>query len=146
MRKILLGLVCAVLFLTASGCVSVKDADIQPEISSADESSSQFVFDEQQSSEEEQIPSKSYTYVVEDVFEIISGGCVTIGYVQGDTMELGDTIHVSTQNGEEIDSVVSDMEINAEKATEATNTYVAILLLNVEKEQLQNGDVITYLE
>lgn len=85
-----------------------------------------------------------YTLAIEDTFALKIGGCVVVGMVDGGTMRMGDKIYVISRGGQMLTTQVGGMEIvgkSVEKAPSGSN--VGILLPNLEKAQLNPGDVIS---
>lgn len=85
-----------------------------------------------------------YTVAIEDTFALKIGGCVVVGMVDGGTIRMGDKIYVISRGGQILTTQVGGMEIvdrSVEKAPSGSN--VGILLPNLEKAQLNPGDVIS---
>ena len=69
-----------------------------------------------------------YTLAIEDTFAIKTGGCVVVGMVDGGTMRTGDKVFVISRGGQVLTTQVGS---------------VGILLPDLEKMQLNPGDVIS---
>ena len=97
---------------------------------------------------DEQIPD--WQYEVEDVFTLIDGGVVVVGYVQSGTMHTGDSVWLVKEDGTKIESSVMQLELydgrtesylHPDEVSEGTS--VAVMLEGLEKDQIDIGDLLT---
>lgn len=85
-----------------------------------------------------------YTLAIEDTFAIKTGGCVVVGMVDGGTMRTGDKVFVISRGGQVLTTQVGGMEAARRSIEEApSGSSVGILLPDLEKMQLNPGDVIS---
>lgn len=89
----------------------------------------------------------AYTLAIEDTFAIKTGGCVVVGMVDGGTMSLKDKIYIISRGGGMLTTQVEDMESYRNKIEKApSGKYVGILLPDLQKDQLNIGDIISNVE
>ena len=88
-------------------------------------------------------------YEVEDVFALIDGGVVVVGYVQSGTMRTGDSVWLVKEDGTRLESSVlmmelydgqSDSYLHPDEAGEGTS--IAVMLEGLEKDQIDIGDLL----
>ena len=83
--------------------------------------------------------------VIEDIFQMQSGGCVVVGMVQGGFM-VHDKVEVTSTYHDNIKSKIDSMEIQGKKTKIAKNCKVAIYLKNIEPSQIHIQDKVIYHE
>ena len=83
--------------------------------------------------------------VIEDIFQMQSGGCVVVGMVQGGFM-VHDKEEVTSTYHDNIKSKIDSMEIQGKKTKIAKNCKVAIYLKNIEPSQIHIQDKVIYHE
>lgn len=88
-------------------------------------------------------------YEVEDVFALIDGGVVVVGYVQSGTMRTGDSIWLIKEDGTKIESSVLQMELYDSQSDSYLHpdvaeegTPIAVMLEGLEKDQIDIGDLL----
>lgn len=81
--------------------------------------------------------------VVDDVFTITGRGTVATGQITEGDFTVGDSVILDTGSGEQIETVISGIEMfrkTVETAGEGEN--VGIFLKNIKRGQLSKGDLI----
>ena len=88
-------------------------------------------------------------YEVEDVFALIDGGVVVVGYVQSGTMRTGDSVWLIKEDGTRIESSVLQMELYDSQSDSYLHpdvveegTPIAVMLEGPEKDQIDIGDLL----
>jgi translation elongation factor EF-Tu-like GTPase len=81
-----------------------------------------------------------FKMTVEDVFAIRNRGVVATGRVESGTLRVGDTVHVNGGPGVTV-SAIEKFRKQLDEATTGDN--VGLLMKEIEREQLNRGDVLT---
>ena len=88
-------------------------------------------------------------YEVEDVFALIDGGVVVVGYVQSGTMRTGDSVWLVKEDGTRLESSVLMMELYDGQSDSylhpdevGEGTPIAVMLEGLEKDQIDIGDLL----
>lgn len=88
---------------------------------------------------------EKYTFMVEQIFSVKEGGCLTAGVVRGGKIKIGDKVYLLGRGNQIITSKVAGLD-NPEvgKIEEALpGTPVAVLLEDVLPEQVFRGDILS---
>jgi len=84
-----------------------------------------------------------FRLVIQDVFSIRGRGTVVTGSVENGTVSSGDRLRLH-HGGAERFAIVQGIEMNQSMASQASSgDLVGLLLQNVEKKDVQRGDVLT---
>ena len=93
--------------------------------------------------------TSDFEYEVEDVFALIDGGVVVVGYVQSGTMHTGDSVWLVKEDGARIESSVLQMELYDSQSGSylhpdevGEGTPVGVMLEGLEKDQIDIGDLL----
>ena len=88
-------------------------------------------------------------YEVEDVFALIDGGVVVVGYVQSGIMRTGDSVWLIKEDDTRIESSVLQMELYDSQSDSYLHpdvveegTPIAVMLEGLEKDQIDIGDLL----
>ncbi len=84
-----------------------------------------------------------FRMTVEDVFSIRGRGTVVTGRIEQGTLKVGDAIEIRGQAGLK-KTVVTDIEMFRKRSNQANaGDNVGLLLRDIDKDQVQRGDVLT---
>lgn len=86
--------------------------------------------------------TQTSTYVIEDIFEINSKGCVVVGTIQG-TFVVGKKVTITCQDGKQIKTTLNAIEVNRQQPKSASNTPAGLLFKDVEPDSIRKGDTIS---
>lgn len=123
-RKINLGLIIGVIVIIILSCIIIIGYNVY-----------------KNNSDEE----KNFLLRIDDVFSIIGRGTIVTGIVERGTVKLNDEVYIIGMDKEIIATVVTNIEAFRKKLDSATvGDNIGITLKNVEKEQLQAGQVVAH--
>ena len=83
--------------------------------------------------------------VIEDIFDMRSGGCVVVGQVRG-AFYVSEKVMIHSRDGTKIKTKIRDIEIHSQKARTAVNTPAALYFPDVEPYRIHQGDAVRVLE
>ena len=85
----------------------------------------------------------TFRMTVQDVFSIKSRGTVVTGQIEGGTISVGDEIRIQGKSSSKT-TVVTGVEVHRKVVTHAqAGDNVGVLLKDISKEDVQQGDVLT---
>lgn len=123
-RKINLGLIIGVIVIIILSCIVIIGYNVY-----------------KNNSDEE----KNFLLRIDDVFSIIGRGTIVTGVVERGTVKLNDEVYIIGMDKEIIATVVTNIEAFRKKLDSATvGDNIGITLKNVEKKQLQAGQVVAH--
>ena len=90
---------------------------------------------------------RDFEYEVEDVFSLINGGVVVVGYVKNGTMQVGDKAWLFKGDGTKLETRIGQMEtrragqmVPLKKVSDGGPA--GVLLEGLKREQVEIGDRI----
>lgn len=83
-------------------------------------------------------------FIIEDTFALMDGkNTVVVGTVTSGTFKKGDKVMIIDASGNEIKSVILDIEVFMKKAYEVSKgSKAGFMLKDIQKDQIQKNDVI----
>ena len=85
----------------------------------------------------------AFRMTVQEVLSIKGRGTVVTGQIESGIIDVGDEIRIQGKNSSKT-TVVSGIEVNRKVVTRAeTSDNVGVLLKDISKEDVQQGDVLT---
>ena len=84
--------------------------------------------------------SEKFEMIVEDIFSILGRGIVVTGKIISGSIKINDEIKINNS----ISAKVKDIEMFRKKLDEAkAGDNVGLILENIEKNQINQGDILT---